>query len=171
VGPHLCRTLRGETDPKLRRFRYGVQVNSLGLTEQQPENNVARIVIETNVLRDVWGEYRAPTGVSGGSGFEVIYQGIRQSPAQITATARDEDVDVVGLSILSGSHVRLVTEVMELLADAKVDVPVVAGGIVPPEDERRLLDLGVTGAYTPKDFQLARIMTDLADLLTGQLLI
>ena len=141
-------------------------------------------------LREIWGEYRAPTGVRAGSaaagrdelaparirvgqlvalqgspprllvakpgldghsngaeqialaardaGFEVIYQGIRQSPAQIAAVARDEDVDVVGLSILSGSHLDLVAEVLACLGDDGVDVPVVVGGIIPPEDAARL---------------------------------
>jgi (2R)-ethylmalonyl-CoA mutase len=98
------------------------------------------------------------------AGFEVVYQGIRQTPAQIAATARDEDVDVVGLSILSGSHLDLVSEVMERLSHAGVDAPVVVGGIIPPEDEARLRRAGVAGVYTPKDYQLGRIMDDLASL-------
>jgi (2R)-ethylmalonyl-CoA mutase len=102
------------------------------------------------------------------AGFEVIYQGIRQTPAQIVATARDEDVDVVGLSILSGSHLQLVAEVMEGLATEGVEAPVVVGGIVPPEDERRLRAMGVAAVYTPKDFQLTQIMGELADLVARQ---
>ena len=170
-------------------------------------------------LRDVWGEYRAPTGVAGGSGvrsfalaevrervrvlselsggrprllvakpgldghsngaeqiavaardagFEVIYQGIRQSPPLIAATARDEDVDVVGLSILSGGHLQLVASVMEHLSAVDVDAPVVVGGIIPPVDEQRLLDLGVAAVYTPKDFQIARIIAELAELVASR---
>jgi len=170
-------------------------------------------------LREVWGEYRAPTGLAGGlgvrsadlrevrervvllaetrgapprllvakpgldghsngaeqiavaardAGFEVIYQGIRQTPAQIVATARDEDVDVVGLSILSGSHLQLVAEIMEGLTAEGVEAPVVVGGIVPPEDERQLRAMGVAAVYTPKDFQLTQIMGDLADLVARQ---
>jgi (2R)-ethylmalonyl-CoA mutase len=169
-----------------------------------------------NALRDVWGEYRAPTGLgaAGGrptrdelaaararvdrivashggpprllvakpgldghsngaeqiavaardSGFEVVYQGIRQTPAQIAAVARDEDVDVVGLSILSGSHLDLVAQVLDLLRSEGVAVPVVVGGIIPPEDARRLSEDGVAAVYTPKDFELGRIINDLAEL-------
>jgi (2R)-ethylmalonyl-CoA mutase len=98
------------------------------------------------------------------SGFEVVYQGIRQTPAQIAATARDEDVDVVGLSILSGSHLDLVAEVLGELAAAGVDAPVVVGGIIPPADAALLTASGVAAVYTPKDFELGRIMSDLADL-------
>jgi len=167
-------------------------------------------------LREVFGEYRAPTGVAGGvghrggelssvvvrtrelaagpggpprllvakpgldghsngaeqiavaardAGFEVIYQGIRLSPREIAAAARDEDVDVVGLSILSGSHLELVPEVLDRLHDAGVDVPVVAGGIIPPEDAEVLLGKGLARVYTPKDFELGRIMDELVDLV------
>ncbi|MEZ5371408.1 MAG: protein meaA [Microthrixaceae bacterium] len=166
------------------------------------------------VLREVFGEYRAPTGVgtatgagpgndgltavakrvqalSGGpvrllvgkpgldghsngaeqiavaardAGMEVIYAGIRLTPEQIAAAARDEDVEVVGLSILSGSHLELVPEVVRLLAEDGVDVPVVVGGIIPPDDEANLLANGITAVYTPKDFELAAIMDDIADL-------
>jgi (2R)-ethylmalonyl-CoA mutase len=98
------------------------------------------------------------------SGFEVVYQGIRQTPAQIAAVARDEDVDVVGLSILSGSHLDLVTQVLELLRSEGVAVPVVVGGIIPPEDARRLGENGVAAVYTPKDFELGRIINELAEL-------
>jgi (2R)-ethylmalonyl-CoA mutase len=101
------------------------------------------------------------------TGFEVVYQGIRQSPEQIAAVARDEDVDLIGLSILSGSHMDLVREVMSRLAAAGVAVPVVVGGIIPPADESRLRAEGVAGVYTPKDYELGRIMADLADLVDG----
>ncbi|MFN8038546.1 MAG: protein meaA [Acidimicrobiales bacterium] len=166
------------------------------------------------VLREVFGEYRAPTGVAaaagvGGlstslrevaerikarpdgpprflvakpgldghsngaeqiavaardAGMEVIYQGIRLTPEQIAAVARDEDVDVIGLSILSGSHLELVPEVVRLLREAGVDAPVVVGGIIPEDDRPVLLDGGVARVYTPKDFELGRIMADIADL-------
>ncbi|HWG75010.1 MAG TPA: protein meaA [Acidimicrobiales bacterium] len=170
-------------------------------------------------LRQVWGEYRAPTGLSGGvgkrrgdlagvrervgrlaaergapprflvakpgldghsngaeqiavaardAGFEVIYQGIRQTPAQIAATAADEDVDVVGISILSGSHLGLVPEVVARLRAAGVAAPVIVGGIVPPTDAAALIGGGVAAVYTPKDFQLVRIMDDVADLVARQ---
>ena len=166
-------------------------------------------------LREVFGEYRAPTGVTGGvghrggrldrvllrsrsmakemggpprllvakpgldghsngaeqiavaardAGFEVVYQGIRLSPEQIAATARDEDVDVVGLSILSGSHLELVPEVLDRLRAAGVDAPVVVGGIIPPEDAEVLRAKGVAAVYTPKDFELSRIVDDLVTL-------
>jgi (2R)-ethylmalonyl-CoA mutase len=166
-------------------------------------------------LRRVWGEYRGPTGVGGAAGtrredlgevraavaavaeaqggpprllvakpgldghsngaeqiavaardagFEVVYQGIRQTPAQIAAVARDEDVDLVGLSILSGSHLALVGEVLDRLRAEGVDAPVVVGGIIPATDAAELLAGGVAAVYTPKDFELRRIMADLVGL-------
>ena len=170
------------------------------------------------VLREVFGEYRAPTGVAaaaghagstielrdvaervkamaGGpprllvakpgldghsngaeqiavaardAGMEVIYQGIRLAPEQIAAVARDEDVDVVGLSILSGSHLELVPEVVRLLRAEGVEAPVVVGGIIPEDDQPRLLANGVARVYTPKNFQLGRIMADIADLAASR---
>ncbi|HEX6237465.1 MAG TPA: protein meaA [Acidimicrobiales bacterium] len=166
------------------------------------------------VLRDVFGEYRAPTGVAaavgaGGSsrglralaervkaegggpprllvakpgldghsngaeqiavagrdaGLEVIYQGIRLTPEQIAAVAVDEDVDVIGLSILSGSHLELVPAVVRLVRAGGNEAPIVAGGIVPEDDRQALLDEGVAAVYTPKDFELVRIMGDVVDL-------
>ena len=98
------------------------------------------------------------------AGLEVIYQGIRLTPAQIAAAARDEDVDLVGLSILSGSHRALVPEILELLRDAGVDAPVVVGGIIPDADRAPLTAAGVSAIYTPKDFRLAAIVSDLVDL-------
>lgn len=165
-----------------------------------------------DVLREEFGEYRAPTGVSaavgrhgnslgdvarraralpGGpprllvakpgldghsngaeqiavaardAGMEVIYQGIRLTPEQIASVARDEDVDVVGLSILSGSHLELVPMVIKLLRDNGVDAPVVVGGIIPEEDRPELLAGGVAAVYTPKDFELTRIMDEITSL-------
>ena len=99
------------------------------------------------------------------AGMEVIYQGIRLTPEQIAAVARDEDVDVVGLSILSGSHLELVPEVVLRLREAGVDAPVIVGGIIPEEDRPLLLAQGVARVYTPKDFELSRIMGDIADLV------
>ena len=165
-------------------------------------------------LRDVFGEYRAPTGVAaaagvGGSasglallaerlkataggppkilvakpgldghsngaeqvavaardaGMEVIYQGIRLTPEQIVAAARDEDVDLVALSILSGSHMELIPEVVRLLRSEGVTCPVVAGGIIPEDDQPKLLAIGVAAVYTPKDFELTRLMTEMSEL-------
>jgi (2R)-ethylmalonyl-CoA mutase len=79
--------------------------------------------------------------------------------------ARDEDVDVVGLSILSGSHLELVPDVVERLRAVGVDAPVVVGGIIPEDDRPRLLAAGVARVYTPKDFELSRIMGDIAELV------
>lgn len=163
-------------------------------------------------LRDVFGEFRAPTGVGaasgrqgklleqvaefvkkipGGpprllvakpgldghssgaeqiavaardSGMEVVYSGIRLTPEQIAASARDEDPDVVGLSILSGSHLDLVPEVVAQLRKLKVGAPVVVGGIIPESDQAKLKKAGVSAVYTPKDFDIARIMRDIAEL-------
>ena len=96
--------------------------------------------------------------------MEVIYQGIRLTPEQIAAAARDEDVDVVGLSILSGSHLELVPETVRLLRENGVDAPVVVGGIIPDGDRARLEAAGVSRVYTPKDYKLGAIVADLADL-------
>jgi (2R)-ethylmalonyl-CoA mutase len=164
------------------------------------------------VLREVFGEYRAPTGVaaavgrrsheladvatfvkslSGGppkflvakpgldghsngaeqiavaardAGMEVVYSGIRLTPEQIAASARDEDPDVVGLSILSGSHMELVPTVINLLRQEGVDAPVIVGGIIPEADRAILREQGVAAVYTPKDYDVARIMREIADL-------
>ena len=163
-------------------------------------------------LREVFGEFRAPTGVAaaagvraggladlvarnrglaGGpprllvakpgldghsngaeqiavagrdAGMEVVYQGIRLTPEQIAVAARDEDVDVIGISILSGSHLELIPEILRLLQEAGVDAPVVVGGIIPADDRPKLESLGVAAVYTPKDFELTRIMTDISAL-------
>lgn len=165
-----------------------------------------------DVLRRVFGEYRAPTGVGaaagrrtseladvaqfvrtipGGppkflvakpgldghssgaeqiavaardSGMEVVYSGIRLTPAQIAASARDEDPDVIGLSILSGSHLQLVPDVIALLAQEGVRAPVILGGIIPESDREGLLAAGVAAIYTPKDFDIARIMNEVAHI-------
>ena len=95
-------------------------------------------------------------------GMEVIYQGIRLTPEQIVASAVDEDVDVIGLSILSGSHLELIPEIVRQLRARGVDAPVVVGGIIPEEDQTTLEAAGVAAVYTPKDFELARIMDDIA---------
>ncbi len=173
------------------------------------------------LLRQIFGEYRAPTGVAAAavhrentaldavrtsveavsdklgrrikflvgkpgldghsngaeqiavrardSGMEVVYEGIRLTPAQIVRAAVDESVHVVGLSILSGSHVPLVKEVMERMrAEGLDDVPVIVGGIIPPEDEKTLKAFGVAAVYTPKDFQLNDIMADIVRLVAGE---
>jgi len=164
-----------------------------------------------SVMRDVFGEYRGPTGVAGArgggsklqavadwlktlpggppkllvakpgldghsngaeqiavaardAGMEVVYSGIRVTSEQIAASARDEDPDVVGLSILSGSHLELVPEVLAQLRAFGVDAPVIVGGIIPEEDRPRLIDAGVAAVYTPKDFDLSRIMREIAEL-------
>jgi (2R)-ethylmalonyl-CoA mutase len=98
------------------------------------------------------------------AGMEVIYQGIRLTPEQIAAVARDEDVDVIGLSILSGSHLELVPEVVRLVRAEGVTAPVVVGGIIPEEDEALLRAAGIAAVYTPKDYEIARIMGEIADL-------
>lgn len=167
-------------------------------------------------LRQVFGEYRAPTGVgravrndaagldeiraavdaasrrlgkrlkflvgkpgldghSNGAeqiavrardaGMEVVYQGIRLTPAEIVDAARNEKVHMVGLSILSGSHVPLVREVLEKLRAEGLNIPVVVGGIIPPEDEALLKKSGVAAVFTPKDYELNRILTDLVKIV------
>ena len=171
-----------------------------------------------SALRDVLGEFRAPTGVSGGgspskdesmagvrakvkelgdrigrnvkiligkpgldghsngaeqialrardAGFEVVYQGIRVTAAQLAQSAVEEGVHLVGLSVLSGSHNELVPEVLDALRAAGLsNVPVVVGGIIPDNDARALEALGVAKVYTPKDFALGTIMDDLVELV------
>ncbi len=182
----------------------------------------ARVGVTTGewsqTLRDVYGEYRAPTGVgtahsgahgadltavrarvdetsrelgrrlkilvgkpgldghSNGAeqiavrardaGFEVIYQGIRLTPGQIVSAAVEEDVHVVGLSILSGSHMEMVPDVLEGMTEAGIaDVPVVVGGIIPGSDAVRLRDLGVAAVFTPRDFGLTEIMGGIVDVI------
>jgi (2R)-ethylmalonyl-CoA mutase len=172
-----------------------------------------------DALREVFGEFRAPTGVTGrlragagiaqararvteaatrlgtkklrmlmakpgldghsnaaeqisvrarDAGFEVIYQGIRLTAEQIASAAVEEDVHVIGLSILSGAHNLLVPDVLDRLRAEGVDldrVPVIVGGIIPPEDEKTLLALGVARVYTPKDFDLTKMISEIADLI------
>ena len=174
------------------------------------------------VMREVFGEYRAPTGVSASAratvtdegamaevradvervsdamgrrikflvgkpgldghsngaeqiavrardcGMEVVYEGIRLTPAQIVNAALEEGVHVVGLSILSGSHLPLIKDVMDQMrASGLEDIPVVAGGIIPDEDAETLRGYGVARVYTPKDFELTKIMADIVSLVEG----
>jgi (2R)-ethylmalonyl-CoA mutase len=163
-------------------------------------------------LREVFGEYRAPTGVgrsaragtegldevriavdavskklgrrlkflvgkpgldghSNGAeqiavrardaGMEVVYEGIRLTPAEIVNAALEEGVHVVGLSILSGSHVPLVRDVMARMRTEGMEIPVIVGGIIPPEDENTLKQCGVAAVYTPKNYELNRILSDI----------
>ena len=99
-------------------------------------------------------------------GIEVVYEGIRLTPAQIANAALQEDVHIVGLSILSGSHTALVGEVVErLAAEGLGDVPVVAGGIIPPADAQALKAAGVAAVYTPKDFDLTAIVSEIVDIV------
>ncbi|MDA5192627.1 protein meaA [Govanella unica] len=99
-------------------------------------------------------------------GMEVVYEGIRLTPAQIVNAALEEGVHVVGLSILSGSHLPLVTEVMERMKAAGIaDVPVIVGGIIPPEDADILTRAGVARVYTPKDYQMTDIMADIVKIV------
>jgi (2R)-ethylmalonyl-CoA mutase len=102
--------------------------------------------------------------------MEVVYEGIRLTPSQIVRAAVDESVHVVGLSILSGSHVPLVREVIEAMrAEGLEDIPLIVGGIIPPEDETQLKAMGVAAVYTPKDFQLNDIMADIVRLVRGRI--
>lgn len=96
------------------------------------------------------------------AGMEVVYEGIRLTPAEIVNAALEEGVHIVGLSILSGSHLSLVRDVMaKMKAQDISDIPVIVGGIIPPEDEKQLLSDGVAAVYTPKDYELNAIMADL----------
>ena len=98
--------------------------------------------------------------------MEVVYEGIRLTPAEIVNAALEESVHIVGLSILSGSHVLLVQDIMERMRAARMDnVPVVVGGIIPAEDAATLKAAGVAAIYTPKDFQLNEIMAGIVQLI------
>jgi ethylmalonyl-CoA mutase len=171
-------------------------------------------------MREVFGEYRAPTGVAKAAGavrgnleevrarveavtsrlgrrlkflvgkpgldghsngaeqiavrardagMEVVYEGIRLTPAQIVNAALEESVHVVGLSILSGSHLPLLRDILERMRAAGLDdVPVVVGGIIPDADAETLRAMGVARVYTPKDFDLNRIMLDIVELAGGE---
>ena len=169
------------------------------------------------ILREVYGEYRAPTGVgksimkhsdlsfrkinsrvnklssklnrriklligkpgldghSSGAeqiavasrdiGMEVVYEGIRLTPQQIVNTAIEESVHMIALSILSGSHLSLTSEVIKLMKKNNLSLPLIVGGIIPPEDEKKLLKLGVSRIYTPKNYDIKSIMDDFVSIL------
>ena len=100
-------------------------------------------------------------------GMEVVYDGIRLTPEEIVQSARDEGVHVIGLSILSGSHGVLVVDVVDRLRKQGLgDIPVVVGGIIPDDDARKLEAAGVRRVYTPKDFDLTRIMGEIVDVVS-----
>ncbi|MBM3572404.1 MAG: protein meaA, partial [Alphaproteobacteria bacterium] len=103
------------------------------------------------------------------AGFEVIYQGIRLSPQQIVAAAVEEDVHVIGLSVLSGSHVSLTGEVIDRMRQAGIDdIPVIVGGIIPAADAERLKALGVARIYTPKHYDIGRIIGEIVELIEAE---
>ena len=103
------------------------------------------------------------------AGFEVVYEGIRLTPAEIVNAALEEGVHVVGLSVLSGSHVALVGDVLRgLAAHGLGHVPVVVGGIIPPEDAAVLQRAGVARVYTPKDYDLTQIIGDIVELIASE---
>src|SRR6187401_1517507 len=103
------------------------------------------------------------------AGMQVVYQGIRLTPEEIVEAAREQKAHVVGLSILSGSHLPLVRDVISRLKQAGIyDVPVVVGGIIPLDDAEALEQVGVAAVYTPKDFELNRIMADLVRIVETQ---
>tara|TARA_Y100000022_G_scaffold197332_1_gene205669 strand:+ start:68 stop:2044 length:1977 start_codon:yes stop_codon:yes gene_type:complete len=178
----------------------------------------------SNVMREVFGEYRAPTGIvssnmqkqkinneeieslqkqvekltkkmkrrpkilvgkpgldghSNGAeqiavrardiGFEVVYDGIRSTPQQLVSASIEEGVHMIGLSILSGSHVHLVKQIVHLLKRNNCSkIPVVVGGIIPPVDEKKLISIGVKAVFTPKDFRIEEIMSNLVKILKGR---
>jgi (2R)-ethylmalonyl-CoA mutase len=102
------------------------------------------------------------------SGLEVVYEGIRLTPAEIANAALEEGVHVIGLSILSGSHITLVGEILERLrASGLGDVPLIVGGIIPAEDAERLKAMGVARVYTPKDYDISRIMSEVVEIVSA----
>ena len=176
----------------------------------------------TNTLRDIYGEFRAPTGISqniktvsngdyssiikrvdniskkigrrikflvgkpgldghssgaeqiavsaSDCGMDVLYEGIRLTPEQIVKSSVEEDVHIIGLSILSGSHIQLVAEIMSELKKNNIDnIPVIVGGIIPVEDEKILLKNGVKAVYTPKNYQMSDIMSDIVSIVEKEI--
>jgi (2R)-ethylmalonyl-CoA mutase len=102
------------------------------------------------------------------AGMDVVYEGIRLTPAQIAASALQEGVHVIGLSILSGSHRELIPAVIDALRDAEVSAPVVVGGIIPEQDVAQLKQAGVAAVYTPKDFDISRIVHDIVGIVGAE---
>jgi (2R)-ethylmalonyl-CoA mutase len=201
-----------------------VRAASEGRNIMEPSITCAHAGVTTGewagALRTVFGEYRAPTGIASAAsaapaslaelrrridaaarrlgrrpkilvgkpgldghsngaeqiavrardaGFEVVYEGIRLTPARIANAALEEGVHLVGLSVLSGSHLSLVSEVVRRMHDAGIGkIPVVVGGIVPEEDVLRLKAAGVARVYTPKDYDITRIMGELVDLIESE---
>lgn len=173
------------------------------------------------VMREVFGEYRAPTGIVASSinikedkgiqikkiqdrvnqitkkigrrpkilvgkpgldghsngaeqiavrardiGLEVVYDGIRSTPEQLVNTCVDEGIHIVGLSILSGSHIFLVKQTILLMKKIKINnIPIIVGGIIPPSDEKKLIKMGVKQVFTPKNFQIEDIMSNIVDII------
>jgi methylmalonyl-CoA mutase C-terminal domain/subunit len=99
------------------------------------------------------------------AGFEVVYTGIRQTPSQVIETAIQEDAKLIGISILSGSHMELIGELMRIMRERGVSIPVLVGGIIPPEDRDALLKMGVAGVYGPGT--PLREIIDIVKKLTG----
>jgi len=193
---------------------------TIGANIMPPSIQCAKVGVTTGewgwTLRECFGEYRAPTGVgramrndvtglddiradvdrvsrklgrrltflvgkpgldghSNGaeqiavrardSGMQVVYEGIRLTPEEIVNAARNEKVHVIGLSVLSGSHLPLVHDVVGRMKQANLNVPLVVGGIIPPEDVAELEKAGIAAVYTPKDFELNRIMSDVVRIV------
>jgi len=214
---------RRNSDEAARTLRQLEDVIKNGGNIMPPSIEAAKAGVTTGewsqVLRNVFGEYRAPTGVSAAPleaasgavqavrdrvdalsadlgrrlkilvgkpgldghsngaeqiavkardvGMEVVYDGIRLTPQEIVQSAQDEGVHVIGLSILSGSHRVLVTDVVDRLREAGLaEIPVVVGGIIPDDDARKLKEAGVRRVYTPKDFDLTRIMSEIVDVVS-----
>ncbi len=214
---------RRNADEAARALRHLEDVVKKGGNIMPPSIEAAKAGVTTGewsqVLRDVFGEYRAPTGVSAAPltaasddvqavrdrvdalssnlgrrlkilvgkpgldghsngaeqiavkardvGMEVVYDGIRLTPEEIVRSAQDEGVHVIGLSILSGSHGVLVTDVVDRLRETGLgEIPVVVGGIIPDDDARKLKEAGVRRVYTPKDFDLTRIMAEIVDVVS-----
>ena len=103
-------------------------------------------------------------------GMDVLYEGIRLTPEQIVKSSVEEDVHIIGLSILSGSHIQLVAEIMKELKKNNINnIPVIVGGIIPVEDEKILLQNGVKAVYTPKNYQMSDIMSDIVSIVEKEL--
>ena len=99
------------------------------------------------------------------AGMQVVYEGIRLTPEEIVDAAREQKAHVIGLSVLSGSHLPLVADVVARMKAAGMTMPLVVGGIIPPEDALALEKSGVAAVYTPKDFELNRIMSDVVRIV------
>jgi len=181
----------GEWSQTLRdvfgEYRSPTGIAGVGLTEGDGTQPIEKVRVKVNALSEKLGRRLkilvGKPGLDGHSngaeqiavrardaGMEVVYEGIRLTPGRIVNSAADEGVHLIGLSILSGSHMPLVTETLQKMKEAGLEhVPVVVGGIIPKPDHAELLAAGVARIYTPEDYDLNAMMSDLVDVVESRM--